>query len=68
MKGIISALKVGFGFVRGEDGNDYFFHQAEMLEKGEFAFLGTGTKVKFNTEESKKGLRAVLLEIDDESS
>ena len=66
MKGEVITKKAEFGFVKGEDDKDYFFHMSEMTVPEEFDFLVIGTRVKFEPEESKKGLRAILLEIDDE--
>lgn len=52
----------GFGFVRGEDGKDYFFHRSDF--HGFFEDLltdvrgGRNIKVNFHSVPSDKGLRA----------
>ncbi|HLD00676.1 MAG TPA: cold shock domain-containing protein [Candidatus Nanoarchaeia archaeon] len=47
--------KKGFGFVTGDDGNDYFVHFT-ALPQG--TFLRDGDKVSFETAESDRGLKA----------
>lgn len=52
----------GFGFVRSDDGKEYFFHRS-ALSNGYFDDLKEGQKVTFETEESSKGPRAGLVSI-----
>ncbi len=48
----------GFGFITGEDGADYFFHQSELRGGLKFEELREGQRVTFETAESSKGPRA----------
>jgi len=45
----------GFGFITGEDGNDYFFHYTQMPED---TVLQEADKVEFETMETDKGIQA----------
>lgn len=47
----------GFGFIRAEDGNDYFFHNTELIDCT-FNQLKDGDQMKFVAVETPKGLRA----------
>lgn len=47
----------GFGFIKGEDHNDYFFHQS-ALGNIKFDELTVGRDVTFEASEGPKGLRA----------
>lgn len=49
-----------FGFIRAEEGGDYFFHRSECLT--DFGDLQEGQLVRFNPTKTKKGLRAVEVE------
>ena len=57
MKGKVKFFDVtkGFGFIIGEDGNQYFVHSS-ALESG--ASLKEGDEVSFEIEEGNKGPRA----------
>jgi cold shock CspA family protein len=46
-----------FGFIRGEDGADYFFHSSE-LRGPEFEHLREGQPVRFEPRQTDKGPRA----------
>jgi CspA family cold shock protein len=48
----------GFGFISGEDGQDYFVHHTN-IGGGGFKTLAEGEKVQFESEQSDKGLRAI---------
>jgi CspA family cold shock protein len=48
----------GFGFITGDDGQDYFFHCSESAGDFESAYV-KGAKVEFRTTQGKKGPRAV---------
>jgi len=48
----------GFGFIHGEDGTDYFFHQSELRGGLTFAALREGQHVRFETRQGDKGPRA----------
>jgi CspA family cold shock protein len=47
----------GFGFIRGNDGKDVFFHRSGVIEAA-FEDLDLGTTVDFDVEQSPKGARA----------
>jgi len=47
----------GFGFVRGDDGNEVFFHRTE-LNNVDFDSLEEGQAVTFEVVNSPKGPRA----------
>lgn len=60
---VVRALgEKGFGFIKGEDGKEYFFHRTDL--NGFFEDLvndvegGRRIKVEFNSVPSNKGLRA----------
>jgi len=55
----------GYGFITGEDNQDYFFHIKEV--KGT-ELPNNKDKVEFKTEETKKGLKAVNVKITEKSS
>ena len=59
MTGIIRTLRVdkGFGFIKSEAGQDYFFHQSAIYGEG-IADLREGDGVEFDVEDSPKGPRA----------
>lgn len=59
MHGIIARLMVGkgFGFIRGTDGSERFFHRSSVLGAG-FDSLREGQDVTFEDEASAKGPRA----------
>lgn len=46
----------GFGFIRAENGEEYFFHSSST--NGAFDSLQTGEKVTFDVESSPRGPRA----------
>lgn len=48
----------GFGFIQGEDGNDYFFHRSELRGGLTFDALKEGQRVTFEPREGDKGPRA----------
>jgi CspA family cold shock protein len=47
----------GFGFIAGDDGQEYFFHRGG-LDGLEFDALSGDERVTFDVERSEKGLRA----------
>jgi CspA family cold shock protein len=47
----------GFGFIRGNDGKDVFFHRSGLMNLN-FDELEQGTAVDFEVENSPKGPRA----------
>jgi CspA family cold shock protein len=60
MTGKIRTLRVdkGFGFIKSEAGQDYFFHQTAIYGEG-IADLREGDGVEFEVSDSPKGPRAV---------
>jgi len=47
----------GFGFIRGADGKEVFFHQSSLTDLT-FDSLSEGQEVEFEVEQSPKGPRA----------
>lgn len=47
----------GFGFITGEDGNDFFVHFSSIQDNG-FKTLAEGQSVSFEVEQGPKGPRA----------
>jgi cold shock protein len=60
MTGTIRTLRVdkGFGFIKCEAGQDYFFHQTAIYGEG-IADLREGDGVEFEVTDSPKGPRAI---------
>jgi cold shock protein len=48
----------GFGFIAGDDGQEYFFHRGGLDSGLDFDKLAGGERVTFDIERSDKGLRA----------
>ena len=53
----------GFGFIQGDDGNEYFFHSSALVT-ATFSHLRVNDKVTFRVAKSPKGPRAEEVEID----
>jgi len=47
-----------FGFIRGDNGVDYFFHRTDLCGNLTIEKLGEGQRVTFETAERAKGPRA----------
>lgn len=60
VKGIIKKLTRdrAFGFIRAEDGVDYFFHQSELRGGLVFEDIREGEAVVFDPNAAEKGPRA----------
>lgn len=60
MNGTIKRLSAdrGFGFIQGEDGKDYFFHQSDLRGGLSFAQLKEGQRVAFEPRQAERGPRA----------
>lgn len=54
-----------FGFIRGDDGRQYFFMPSalERLSTCTFAELTTQTRVEFTPQHHEKGMRAVNVHV-----
>lgn len=48
----------GFGFIKGDNGTDYFFHRQEVGGGLDFAHLKPGARVAFEEQHGPKGPRA----------
>lgn len=48
----------GYGFIAGDDGQDVFVHQSNILMKG-FRTLEVGQRVSYQIELTKKGNNAI---------
>lgn len=48
----------GFGFIKGEDGTEIFFHKSGLQDN-----VAENDSVVFNVQEGKKGLNAVNVKI-----
>ena len=59
MTGKIRTLRVdkGFGFIKGDGGNEYFFHRTAVYGEG-LEDLREGDSVEFEVGEGPKGPRA----------
>ena len=62
MTGTITTLVVakGFGFIRGEDAREYFFHRSGLTGVS-FDELTVGQAVEFEGEDAAKGPRAMTV-------
>lgn len=59
MKGQVRTIRVdkGFGFIKDEGGNEYFFHSSAVEGQG-FGALREGEDVEFSVGQGPKGPRA----------
>lgn len=59
MKGTVKMFnkEKGFGFIRAEDGQDYFFHYSALI-MDDYKTAEKGEAVEFEVQESDRGLRA----------
>ena len=60
MTGTITRVVVdrGFGFIKGDNGTDYFFHRQEVGVGLDFAHLKSGDRIAFEEQQGPKGPRA----------
>ena len=67
MQGTISKVisAKGFGFIRGVDGHEYFFHMSSLQRTSshQFADLIEGLAVSFDSVKAEKGPRAINVEV-----
>ena len=52
----------GFGFIKSDDGQDFFFHRSE-LQGVTFDLLKEGQSVEFDKGQSPKGPKAVNIKL-----
>ena len=58
--GHIATLKDTYGFIAGDDGEEYFFHGGAMVQTtAKFNELTEGERVEFDGIEHPKGARAI---------
>lgn len=64
--GIVKKLPVNksFGFIRSEDGREFFFHRNEMKNPNDWPLLTEGTKVTFMPGMDRRGPNAVAVDIE----
>lgn len=67
MGGKVRSLKAdkGFGFVKGDDGVERFFHRSQVIGRHNFDTMTEGQRVEFDHELSDKGPRAVNVRLVD---
>jgi len=63
VKGRIKKLnkQKGYGFIRADNGQEIFFHKAELAAGIVFNALETGEELMFFIEEGKKGKKATTI-------
>ncbi len=63
MKGIVKwyNIKQGYGFIKGEDGKDIFFHKSDIPFWT--IFLNKGDEIEYSQEYTKNGLKAINLKL-----
>lgn len=55
--------KMGYGFLKSDDGNDCFVHYKNIKEQG-FKTLFRGQRVTYNEVETEKGLQATQVKYE----
>jgi CspA family cold shock protein len=65
MNGTIKRIQKdrAFGFIKGQDGQDYFFHKSGLGRGVEFNHLEEGQAVQFEATDGAKGPRAEEIEL-----
>ena len=53
----------GYGFIVGDDGQDVFVHQSNILMKG-FRALEVGQRVSYQIKKKKKGSKAINVVVE----
>jgi len=61
VKGKVKSFLVrkGWGFIIGDDGNEYFCHHSDIIDDQPYKILITNQIVEFEAERTSKGLKAV---------
>ncbi len=52
----------GYGFINGDDGNEYFFHFSSLNIEG-FKTVNVNDKVSFQPQVGDKGKRAINIDV-----
>ncbi|CAH1546908.1 hypothetical protein THOG05_80044 [Vibrio rotiferianus] len=52
----------GVGFIRGDDGNDFFVHQSDVIPKDVLPLKGK-QRVQYKVQESSKGPKAIEVDL-----
>ena len=67
MNGTISKVLAdkGFGFIKGEDGQEYFMHRTALKDGSIFEQVREGQPVTFDSGKGEKGLRAENVRLAD---
>lgn len=70
MKGVIKTFvpEKKFGFIKGDDGKDYFFHQASFKEQQHRKNISDNASVEFDPVPTPKGYRAECCSLVDSSN
>jgi len=65
--GIVKSLPVNksYGFIRGEDEKEFFFHRNEMKNPNDWPLLMIGMRVTYMTGMDRRGLNAITVDIED---
>jgi CspA family cold shock protein len=58
-------LEKGFGFIAGEDGQEYFMHRTALKDGSIFEQVREGQPVTFDSGKGEKGLRAENVRLAD---
>lgn len=61
MRGVVKTIQKGkrFGFIRGSDGIDYFFHERDTTSPSLIDDFDRGQAVEFHPTHHEKGPRAI---------
>lgn len=67
MEGIVKwfSNKKGWGFITGDNENEYFVHYSGIISNNEYKSLTEGSKVVFEIQETNKGPQAVNVVIEE---
>lgn len=57
----------GYGFIKGDDGKDYFFHNRAFIDKRQISFIAEEARVTFDQEATPRGYRAAKCRLLSES-
>ncbi len=65
--GIVKSLlfNKSYGFIRGENEKEFFFHRSEMKNPNDWPLLSIGTRVTFMTGMDRRGSNAIAVDLED---